>query len=193
MTKVEKTATDKLIKRVLLLENLTELNSYKAKIKRKKELFDEVKDYCERFVPIQDLAQFNESFLEYFRKSFLKKYRSSFPSIVADEKMYEMAEVSLSKIEFFEKKYKEIEVEEFDYLKGKGKFIDFGLYAETPEQIERYYETIGVIQHLNNLKGHFQQGSLIKGHIAKAIRVISFDHLSNNFKVNVNYILNGFQ
>ena len=75
MTKVEKTATDKLIKKVLLLENLTELNSYKAKIKRKKELFDEVKDYCERYVPMQDLKQFNESFTTYFKKSFIKKYR----------------------------------------------------------------------------------------------------------------------
>ncbi len=190
---VEKTSTDKLIKRVLLLENLTELNSYKAKIKRKKELFDEVKDYCERYVPMQDLNQFNEGFTTYFKKSFIKKYRSQFPSIVTDLKMFEMSDVQLSKIEFYETKYKDIEVENFDYLQGKAKFIDFGLYAETPEQIERYYQTISLIQHLNNLKEYMEQGTLIKGHVAKAIRVISFDHLSNNFKVNVEYILNGFQ
>jgi hypothetical protein len=190
---VENTATDKLIKRVLLLENLTELKAYKAKIKRKKELFDEVKDYCERYVPMQDLKQFNESFTEYFKKSFIKKYRSQFPSIVSDLKMFEMSDVQLSKIEFYETKYKDIEVEDFDYLQGKAKFIDFGMYAETPEQIERYYSTINLILHLNNLKENFEQGTIIKQHIAKAIRVISFDQLSNNFKVNVNYILNGFQ
>ena len=107
--------------------------------------------------------------------------------------MFEMSDVQLSKIEFYETKYKDIEVEDFDFVQGKAKFIDFGLYAETPEQIERYYQTISLIQHLNNLKEYMEQGTLVKQHIAKAIRVISFDQLSNNFKVNVNYILNGFQ
>jgi len=188
----ENLTTDKLKQRILLLSNLSELNDYKAKIKRKKELFDEIKDYCDRYVPIQDLKQFNESFLEYFRKSFIKKYRSSFPSIVSDNKMFEMSDVQLHKIEFFEQKYKDIEVEDFDFIKGKAKFIDFGVYATEPDQIERYYSTISLIQHLNNLKEHFEQGTIIKQHLAKAIRVISFDHLSNNFKVNVNYVLNGF-
>ena len=137
-TEVEPIATDKLIQKVLLISNLSELEKYKSKIARKKSLFNEVKDYCESYLPMQDLKQFNESFLEYFKKSFIKKYRDSFSTIVSDAKMFDMSDVQLSKIEYLEGKYKEIEVEEFDFIQGKGKFIDFGKYAETPQQIERY-------------------------------------------------------
>ena len=192
MKEVKELEVSDLKKRILLLSNLTELDTYKKKITRKKELFNEAKTYCEKYLPMQDLKKFNESFTEYFKKSFIKKYRSQFPSIVTDLKMFDLSDVQLSKIEFLEQKYKDIHVEDFDFIQGKGKFIDFGTYATEPDQIERYYSTISLIQHLNNLKEHFEQGTIIKQHIAKAIRVISFDHLSNNFKVNVNYVLNGF-
>ena len=193
MKEVETTATDKLIKKVLLLSNLSELDKYKAKITRKKSLFDEVKTYCERFVPIQDLKQFDESFLEYFKKSFIKKYRSQFPSIVADDKMYEMAGASLSKIEFFESKYKEIELEDFDFIQGKAKFIDFGIYATEPDQIERYFETIGLVTHLNHLKEHFPKGTNPSYQICNLLRVVSYDLSKQCFQINYNYVLKGFQ
>ena len=192
MKEVKELEVTDLKKRILLLSNLTELNAYKAKIKRKKELFDEIKKYCETYLPMQDLKQFNKSFTEYFKKSFIKKYRSQFPSIVTDLKMFEMSDVQLSKIEFYETKYKEIELEDFDFVQGKAKFIDFGVYATEPDQLERYYQTINLIQHLNNQKEQMEQGTIVKMHIAKAIRVVGYDQLSNNFKVNVNYILNGF-
>lgn len=192
MKEVKELEVTDLKQRILLMSNLTELDKYKAKIKRKKELFDEAKKYCEVYLPMQDLKQFNESFTEYFKKSFIKKYRSQFPKIVSDLKMLEMSDVQLSKIEFLEAKYKEIQLEEFDYLQGKAKFIDFGTYATQSDQLERYYSTINLIQHLNNLKEYMEQGTIVKMHIAKAIRVVGYDQLSNNFKVNVNYILNGF-
>jgi hypothetical protein len=192
MKEVKELEVTDLKQRILLLSNLTELDTYKKKIARKKSLFDEAKTYCEVYLPMQDLKQFNESFTEYFKKSFIKKYRSQFPKIVSDLKMLEMSDVQLSKIEFLEAKYKEIEVEEFDFIQGKAKFIDFGLYATEPDQIERYYQTISLIQHLNNLKEYIEQGTIVKMHIAKAIRVIGYDQTSNTFKVNVNYILNGF-
>ena len=53
------------------------------------------------------------------------------------------------------------EVEEFDFIQGKAKFIDFGLYATEPDQIERYYQTISLIQHLNNLKEYMEQGTIV--------------------------------
>ena len=193
MKEVKELEVSDLKKRILLISNLSELNTYKAKIKRKKELFDEAKTYCEVYLPMQDLKQFDESFLEYFKKSFIKKYRSQFPSIVADDKMYEMAGASLSKIEFFESKYKEIEVEEFDFIQGKGKFIDFGIYATEPDQIERYYKTIGLVNHLNHLKEHFPQGSNPRYQICNLLRVVSYDLSKQCFQINYNYVLKGFQ
>ena len=184
-------ATDKLIEKVLLLSNLSELDKYKTKITRKKDLFDEVKKYCESYLPIQDLKQFNESFLEYFKKSFIKKYRDSFPTIVSDAKMFEMSDVQLSKIEYLEAKYKDIEVEEFDFIQGKGKFIDFGLYAQTPQQIERYYEVIGLVTHLNHLIEHFPQGSNPRHALCQFLKVAYYNDMKHCFAINHHYVLKG--
>ena len=92
-TEVEPTAIDKLSKHILLLSHLSEEKSYLDKIKRKKDLFDECKEYCEQFIEIKGLKalnEFNQGFTNHFKKSFLDKYRDSFPSIVSDAKMFEM-------------------------------------------------------------------------------------------------------
>lgn len=186
--------TEELSKHILLLSNLSEEKIYKDKIQRKKDLFDECKEYCEQFIEIKGLkalSEFNESFTNHFKKSFLDKYRSQFPPIVKDAKMFEMSDVQLHKIEHYENAYKTIELEDFDYIKGTAKTKDFGLYAKTDEQIERYYKTISVIEHLNNLRDLITSGTIIRSQIAKAIRVIDYDPVKNTFKVNVNYILNG--
>lgn len=192
---VKEVKTESLTKRILILSNLSEEKIYKDTIRRKKDLFDQCKQYCEQFIEIKGLkalTEFNESFTNHFKKSFLDKHRSDFPLIVNDTKIFEISDVQLHKIEHYENAYKTIELEDFDYIKGTAKAKDFGVYAETPDQIERYYKTISVIEHLNNLRDLITQGTIIRSQIAKAIRVISFDANKNTFKLNVEYILKGF-
>lgn len=140
------------MKKIKIATDTTAENEYRNKVQVKSDTFNELLDYCIKFVSINDLSAFADNPKQHFLTAFDERYKDEFPAIVPLEKRLELSGIELHKIESLQTKFKSIEVEGYDIIKGNAPKIDFGIYATTSEQIKRYEISKKLCEALKELK-----------------------------------------
>ena len=164
---------------------------YTQKLERKKKLFQELIEYCSKFVHLDDLTALSNEGEQYFQKVFYARYKDEFPPMVSIQKMIEMVECSLSKISSLHTRYSEIQIEGFNPETQEAPIIDFSVYATTKEQIKRYQLAQSICDAVNEIKATTNY-TIFHGQLSQAmggILQISFAD-SGKLIVNKDFVLN---
>jgi len=185
---VETLKTDKIILYVLEQDKITFESKLEAKIKA----LDELTKYMNQFVTVNEKEAFKTDIKQYFISQFEDKYKKDFPSYLKTEKLLDLLEVSVILLDTLIKKYNYHNIENFNPIKRTAPAPDFNVYAETDKQKERYFQTIGLVTHLNYLKSNFHQGSNPSNQICHLLRVVSYNLSKQCFQINYSYVLKGF-
>ena len=93
------------MKQIKVGVNELKLQSYNAQLELKKNIFEDVLKYCNQYVIIIDFQRFANDMSGEFKRLFLIDYKDEFASLLSYEKMCEMSDISLSKIEAYQKQY----------------------------------------------------------------------------------------
>ena len=117
------------------------------------------------------------------------KYSNDFPSYVSIEKILELVDFSLTTFQTLIDKYKFHEVEGYDPTTQSAKIPDFGIYATSPEEIERYQLAKNMVDALKSADHVITNGLQIRESISQHIQPIVYNRFNNTFEINVKYIL----
>jgi hypothetical protein len=198
--KVETTkATDKVIDEVgvLKVDKIalyileTESIAYKKKLEAKQHALEELTRYMNRFIKVDAKLAFKTDIKQYFISEFESIYKKDFPSYLKTEKLMDLLEVSIVLLDTLIDKYSNLSIENFDATTRTAPEPDFTVYAHTPEQIERYYETIGIVNHLNHLIKHVTQGLNPRYGLCSLVKVVGYDERKHCFNLNYYYVIHG--
>jgi hypothetical protein len=174
------------MKKIVIGVDTHKENEYITRIEAKKKRFEELLDYCQQFISIEDLNAFSDNPNEYFKTAFNTKYENDFPPIVSYSKRLELCNISESKIIELESNYKAIQIENFNPVTLSAPDKDFNIYAIDPEAEKRYKKTKALCDLLNDLRSEFQvyPANIVQG----VTGIIGFNFQTNKFDVNVNFI-----
>ena len=188
MKEVKRLKTDKIILYVLEREQF----EHKSRLEAKLKALDSLVDYMNRFISVDLDEAFRTDVKQYFINQFEVVYRKDFPPYLKTEKLLDLLEVSIVLLDTLIDKYNYHNIEEFNPIKRTAQAPDFNVYAETDEQKERYFQTIGLVTHLNYLRSNFHHGINPSNQICHLLRVVSYNITKQCFSINPKYILNGF-
>ena len=181
------------MKKIVIVELAEERKQFEAKVLSKSQHLRALNGFMNEFVTIDAEECFkSDNIREYFIKQLDEKYSADFPSYVKLNKVLDLVGVSMEKFDFLLKKYNEIVIENYDPINQQAKIPDFSIYAETPDQIERYHESDAVVKALNKVDSKIVQGVLGRSQLAQMLRVISYDHIKQQITINKEYVLRGF-
>jgi hypothetical protein len=174
------------MKKIVIGVDTHKENEYITRIEAKKKRFEELLDYCQQFISIEDLNAFNDNPNEYFKTAFNTKYENDFPPIVSYSKRLELCNISESKIIELESNYKAIQIENFNPVTLEAPKNDFNIYAINSEAVTRYEKTKKLCDLLNDLRSEFQvyPANIVQG----VTGAIGFNFQTNKFDINVNFI-----
>jgi hypothetical protein len=198
--KVETTkATDKVIDEVGVLKTdkivlyvlETEKIAFKKKLEAKVKALEELSMYMNQFITVNPNEAFKTNIKEYFITEFKKKYSNDFPSYLRTEKLLDLLEVSITTLDKLIENYDNLSIENFDASTRTAPEPDFTVCAVTEEQIARYYETIGLVNHLNHLIHHIQPGMNPRFTLCDLIKTVGYNERKQCFILNYYYVLNG--
>jgi hypothetical protein len=166
--------------------NQEEENRYKRSIEAKISAFQELLDYCNQFISIEDIKAFSEAPSNYFKIAFTNQYINDFPSIVGYEKRLELCGINEAKIQKLENIYSGIEISNFDPERMEAPDKDFNIYAIDSEAEKRYQKTKKLCDLLNELRSEqtIYPANVIQGLSGS----IAFSFQTNQFEINVNYV-----
>jgi hypothetical protein len=161
-------------------------NLYLTNVEAKKKQFEELLDYCQQFVSIENIKAFSEAPNEYFKKAFNDKFQNDFPPLVNYSKRLELCGINEAKIQKLESMYSGIEIFNFDPERMEAPDKDFNIYAIDSEAVTRYEKTKALCDLLNDLRNEFQvyPANVIQG----VTGAIGFNFQKNKFDINVNFI-----
>jgi len=185
---VETLKTDKIILYVLEQDKIT----FESKLEAKINALEELTKYMNQFITVNPKEAFKTNIKQYFISQFEDKYKKDFPSYLKTEKLLDLLEVSVTILDKLIEKYNYHSIENFNPIKRTAQAPDFNVYAETDEQKERYFQTIGLVTHLNYLRSNFHHGINPSNQICHLLRVVSYNITKQCFSINPKYILNGF-
>lgn len=160
-------------------------------VERKKRLFEELVDYCSQYLNTIDINALSEQGTQFFIETFYNAYKANFPPMVTPEKMIELTGCSIDKISSLWSRYNEIKIDDFNPQKLEAPSIDFGIYATTKDQVERYKIAQSICDSINKLKAEtnytFFLGQISQG--MSGIVQISFED-TTKLIVNKDFVLN---
>ena len=161
--------------------------TFKTEIEAKLNAFKTILSNLEQFVDTIDLKALYDSPEGYCKEAIIKEYAGSYKGI-KHSKLFDLIGFNLSDLKKQSDIFNSIG-HNFDYKTLKYTTPDFGIYAETKEQIERYKAINTLIQSLNELKKHkhLHAGSLIQAMNGSVIP----DYEAMFVKANNHFILNG--
>jgi len=154
----------------------------------KKQTYLNLLNYILKFVDVETINFDSETLLDDVKTQFLKVNRKSFPQIINDNKIFDLVDFDLNKLDRLINDYQRIKIN-WDCNTGKFEEIDFNFYAETKEELQRLNES-------NELKAVFNKhleimpmGIIPKQQIASAFKnIVYFNHITNKYDININYI-----
>ena len=111
---------------------------HQEKLINKFEMFNNLLDHVKQFIEVEDVQEFEKDIVNNFKTKFLDKWRDQFPKMVSDDKLFELSDISLHKIESLADAYYKIEVDGFNPINGTAKEVDFNYYASNKEQEEEF-------------------------------------------------------
>jgi len=179
------------MKKVIIGYSTHEETEYTKQFETKKKAFNDCLNYCNTFLTIEDLKEFSNNMKAYFLTEWEQKHSSSFPPMVGILKQLEFSEVQLHIIEAYQTQYDSIDLE-FNPNTQEQKAIDFNIYAETPEQIERYTscnELITAIERLQSVGANILYGSLCQS----MQNVLTIDYSTNKLTPVNAFVFNQYR
>jgi len=164
--------------------------NYKQQIERKRKLFNDLVEYTTQFVSLGDLEQVHTNAVQYFKKTYYERYQHDFPPLVGLDVMFQMQGCEISKIETLFRQYQSINIESWDYVKCDAPQIDFGVYARTEKQIERYKLAQSICDAVNELKATTNY-TIFNGSLSQALSgIVKVSFLdTNKLIVNEDFVL----
>lgn len=177
------------MKKVRLNENSEELKKFQDAILSKAHAQRTMLGYLSQFVTIDETTLFEGDIKQNAIELFKNKYASDFPSYLAIEKIMELVDFSLSTFQTLIDKYKFFEVDGYNPITQSALIKDFGVYAETPEQISRYKESKSIVDALKKVSDKVANGVMARQQLTQLIPIISYNAVKNDFEINVRYIL----
>ena len=177
--------------KIALYELVTEKISYKKRLEDKQHALEELTRYMNQFVKVDTNEAFKTDVKQYFISSFEAKYSKDFPSYLKTEKLLDLLEVSITTLDKLIENYNGRVIENFDAITKTAPEPDFTVYAISEDQIARYYETIGIVNHLNHLIKHVAQGMNQRFGLCNLLKVVGYNERKHCFTPNYYYILNG--
>ena len=172
--------------KIIIGRNQAEEIAYKTSIDAKISAFNELYDYLSIYVTIEDKQAFSEAPTQYFKNKFLERYQGNFPSIINYEKLLELCNISLHRIESLEGRFTEIDIPNFNAETLTAPEVDFNLYAKDEASEVRYKKTKKIVDTLNEWRN---ENNVFPANIIQGLQgAIAFDFGNNQFAVNVNYV-----
>jgi len=156
----------------------------------KKESYLNLLEYIAKFIDIETIDFESETLFNDVKTQFLKVNRQSFPQLVKDNKIFELVDFDLNKLERLINDYQSIKIN-WNCHTGKFEEIDFNIYAQTKEEIQRLNETKELSEVLNKHLNILPFGILPKQQLSSYFKnIVLFDYQTNRFEINVKYIKN---
>ena len=156
---------------------------------RKIKALNALYEYCEQFISIKDKQAFSKDFYNSFLKGIEDKHRNEFPPAVRLEMILKLLEVDTDKLKKLISEVTTIRVDVNNKtLEPLNK--DFNVYAETPQEIERYNDALKVCEGLHVLqdKGFkMQWGNIINA----TNRIVWYNHEKNRLEPHEQYVKRG--
>ena len=154
----------------------------------KKQTYLNLLNYILKFVDVETINFDSENLLNDVKTQFLKVNRQSFPPIVKDNKIFDLVDFDLNKLDKLINDYQRIKIN-WDSNTGKFEEIDFNVYAETKEEIQRLNESKELREVFNKHLQVMPMGIIPKQQIAAAFKnIVYFNHITNKYDININYI-----
>ena len=174
------------MKKIVIGVDTHKQNEYITQLEAKKKRFQTLLDYCQQFVPIEDIKAFSEAPKNYFINAFDERYKNEFPPIVALDKRLELSNVDIQKVGRLESEYHAIQIDNFNPVTLSAPDKDFNIYAIDSEAEKRYKKTKALCDLLNDLRSEYQvyPANVIQG----VTGAIGFNFQKNKFVINVNFI-----
>lgn len=175
------------MKKIQIDTDVNAEQTFKNEIEAKISAFKTILSNLEQFVDTIDLKALYNNPEAYSKEAIIKEYESSYKRIKHD-KLFDLIGFDLSELKKQSDIFNSIG-HHFDSKTLKYTTPNFGIYAETPEQIERYNAVNTLIESLNELKKHkhLHAGSLIQAMNGSVIP----DYKTMFVKANNHFIING--
>ena len=175
------------MKKIQIDTDVNAEQTFKSEIEAKISAFKTLLNNLEQFVDTIDLKALYDSPEGYCKEAIIKEYAGSYKGI-KHSKLFDLIGFDLRELEIETNKFKSVG-HHFDCKTLEYTTPDFGIFVETPEQIERYNAINTLIESLNELKKHkhLHAGSLIQALNGSVIP----DYKTMFVKPNNHFILNG--
>jgi len=159
---------------------------FQSSVRIKKRYIDELHEYVNKFVDVQDKVNLQGNFYDSFVTMFLDAYKDKFPPI-SIEKMFEQMDCDASKVKELCKKIEDIDVKLDARMKAKEP--DFNIYTQSEEQNKLFVTVNRLCKDINALKKFgvtLSGGALIQG----TQNMLVYDWETKGMKPNTRRILN---
>lgn len=173
--------------KILIDKDVHAEQSFKSEIEAKISAFKTILSNLEEFVGTIDLKELYDSPEAYSKETIIKEYASSYKGI-QHNKLFDLIGFDLKELKKQSDIFNSIG-HNFDCKTLKYTTPDFGIYAETKEQIERYHAVNNAVKALLELSKHraIHPGQLIQA----TNRVLKPDYENSFVKGETTFILTG--
>ena len=176
------------MKKQVIGKNEREEKKYYEDQRIKKESYLNLLEYITKFVDIENIDCDSDNLLDNVKTQFLNAHRQSFPQVVKENKIFELVDFDLNRLERLINDYQSIKIN-WNCHTGKFENRDFNIYAETKEELQRLNETRELSEVLNKHLEIMPFGILPKQQIASYFKnIVLFDYHTNKYDINVKYI-----
>jgi len=158
---------------------------FKSRVRMKKRYIDELHEYVNKFVKIEDKVNLQGNFYDSFVTMFLDEYKDKFPPISL-EKMFEQMECDPKRIRELCDNIESIDIKLDSKMNAKEP--DFAIYTNTENQNKLYVTLKRLCKDVNELKKfgvRLSGGALIQG----TQNMLVYDWSSQEMKPNTRRIL----
>ena len=158
---------------------------FKSRVRLKKRYIDELFEYVNKFVKVDDKVNLQGNFYDSFVTMFLDEYKDKFPPI-SIEKMFEQMECNAGKIKELCNNIEGIDIKLDARMNAKEP--DFNIYTNTLDQNKLFVTLKRLCKDVNSLKDYgvrLSGGALITG----TQNMLVYDWSSQEMKPNTRRIL----
>ena len=164
-------------------------SNYETLVQDKKNAYNNLLDHVKQFIQLDEIDFTTEDLNNEIISKVLNKHSSSFPSILKSEKVLELLDFSVHKLQALTERFKSIQVD-FDVISQECPTKDFGIYTQNKEQVNKWFQIVNLADEVNRNLETISQGIIPRNQLSVLLgNVIIYDHTEHRFKPNIKYIL----
>lgn len=162
--------------------------TYLTNLKTKQIAFQSLADYVLEYVEEINVNELYKTPSDYAIEIVLNKFKDAYKG-AKNEKIFDIIDFSVMKVERLSKELSSIDIQINPNTLNAIDEIDFNIYAETSEQIEKYKAVKNVCDAVKILIQYAP--NIHKGDLINALRgAIIPDYANNHVQANISFILN---